>query len=196
MKFSSNFAIKRGLDTMFIVYSLLADHPASAVTEQYIRAHDGWFTTAASLLEAQAILTKVYGVSAGQVTAELGQFTQDLVVITPVDEDAALAAMQLAEQLKVDLTDALLLTAAGIHRASCLATDDHKLLIVGQQLGFTIENPIDAGLRQQLAQWELANLPPKGMPRILRQIHDWLSHNYPQAATDFWSRTGGGARLP
>jgi predicted nucleic acid-binding protein len=95
----SNPKAVRGLDTMVIVYSLLDDHPASAVCEQFIRGHAGWFTTT-----------------------------------------------------------------------------------------FT--------LRQQMSVWERANLPAKGLPRVLRQVHYWLNQANSQTAQDFWSQTGGCSHLP
>jgi hypothetical protein len=108
----------------------------------------------------------------------------------------ALAAMNTADALNIDLTDAVLLQVAQARGASWLATDDSKLAWACQQVGITPETPIDAVLRQQIAAWEAANLPAKGLPRVLCQIHQWLSQTHPQAAQDFWSRTGGGSHLP
>jgi hypothetical protein len=34
------------------------------------------------------------------------------------------------------------------------------------------------------------------LARVPRRVHQWLSHSHPQAAQDFWSRTGGGSHLP
>jgi hypothetical protein len=39
-------------------------------------------------------------------------------------------------------------------------------------------------------------VPAKGLPRVLYQVHQWLNQTHPQAAEDFWSRTGGGSHLP
>ena len=36
MKFCEDSSLERGLDTMFMVYSLLDGHPASTVCEQFI----------------------------------------------------------------------------------------------------------------------------------------------------------------
>ena len=44
MTFSSERTAERGLDAMLIVYSLLADHPASLACERFIRERSGWFT--------------------------------------------------------------------------------------------------------------------------------------------------------
>jgi hypothetical protein len=104
--------------------------------------------------------------------------------------------MHTADVLGLDLTDAVLLHTAQVRGALWLATDDMKLAQICRQVGVTPETPIDAALRQQMVAWEAANLPAKGLPRVLRQIHRWLHHIVPQAAEDFWSHTGGGSHLP
>ena len=58
-----------------IVYSLLNDHPASAVCELFIREHTSWLTTTPTLLEAKAILTKVYNVDTNLASQQLSQFS-------------------------------------------------------------------------------------------------------------------------
>ncbi|MYA98149.1 hypothetical protein F4X90_00500 [Candidatus Poribacteria bacterium] len=58
MTLSFDQSAPRGLDAMLIVYSLLDDHPASTACESFIRDHTNWFTTALTLFEAKAILTK------------------------------------------------------------------------------------------------------------------------------------------
>ena len=57
MTLSSDQFASRGLDAMFIVYSLLNDHPASAACKSFIRDHTNWFTTTLTLLEVKAVLT-------------------------------------------------------------------------------------------------------------------------------------------
>ena len=98
MTSSTNTRLERGLDTMFIVYSLLQNHPASAACEQFIRARTGWFTTASSLLEAKAVLTKIYGIEAALATKNLTAFTEELVEVLPIDASTALAAMAIADR--------------------------------------------------------------------------------------------------
>jgi predicted nucleic acid-binding protein len=175
---------------MLIVYSLLASHPASTGCEQFIRTHTGWFTTTFTLFEAKSILTKVYAADAALVSQKLAQFAAGPIVVVPVDLATALTAMNTADALGIDLTDAVLLQAAQAQGALWLATDDSKLAQACQPVGITPQTPIDATLRQQMAAWEAANLPAKGLPRVLRQVHQWLSQIYPQAAQDFWSQTG------
>lgn len=196
MTSSSSPPVERGLDAMLIVYSLLSNHPASAVCEQFIRTHSGWFTTTFTLFEAQAILTKVYAVEAPLAARKLAQLTAGPIVVTPVDFPTALAAMNMAAALNIDLTDAVLLQTAQAQGALWIATEDGKLAQACRQVGVTPETPIDTVLRQQMALWETANLPAKGLPRVLRQIHQWLTRVSSKVAQEFWSHTGGGSHLP
>ena len=196
MTLSSDQFAPRGLDAMLIVYSLLDDHPASTVCESFIRERANWFTTTLTLLEAKAILTKVYAVEVNLVSQRLSQFSAGPIEIIEVGLPITLTAMQAADTLKIDLTDAVLMQVTLTYGAKILATDDQKLIRVCEQVDITVENPIDISLRREMASWEMKNLPQKGLPRILRQIHHWLRQNHQQAAEDFWSQTGGGSHLP
>jgi hypothetical protein len=117
-------------------------------------------------------------------------------MITAVALPIALAAMHTADRHGIDLTDAVLLHTVQERGALWLATDDTKLAQACRRVGVTPETPIDAALRQQMAAWEAAHLPAKGLPRVLRQIHQWLHRITPQIAEEFWSHTGGGSHLP
>jgi predicted nucleic acid-binding protein len=196
MTSSSNLQIERGLDAMLIVYSLLNGHPASVMCEQFIRNRTGWFTTTFTLFEAKTILTKVYSVDSALASQKLAKFAASPIIVVAVDLATALTAMRMADTFGIDLTDAVLLQTSQLHGALLLATEDKKLVQACQKIGITPETPIDATLRQQIAAWEVANLPAKGLPRILRHIHQWLNQIHPQTAQDFWSQTGGGSHLP
>jgi predicted nucleic acid-binding protein len=192
----SNPQLERGLDAMLIVYSLLNGHPAATACEQFICSRTGWFTTTFTLFEAKANLTKVYAVDSALTSQKVAQFAAGPLVVFAVDLATALTAMNVADTLGIDLTDAVLLQTSQAQRASWLATDDSRLVRACRQVGITPESPIDATLRQQMMEWEAANVPVKGLPRVLRQIHQWLSQTSPQTAEDFWSLTGGGTHLP
>lgn len=196
MTSSSDPTVERGLDAMVIVYSLLDAHPASVICEQFIRSRTGWFTTAVTLMEVMAVLTKVYGVNPALASQKLGQFAGGPLFVAPVDGAMTLAATGVSDALGIDLTDAVLLHATRELGARRLATDDGRLARACRQGGIEPENPIDDDLRAQVAQWEQANLAAKGLPRVLHRIHEWLGQAAPQAAHDFWSLTGGGSHLP
>jgi hypothetical protein len=91
---------------------------------------------------------------------------------------------------------AVLLYQAQAHAVSRLATDDTQLARACQQVRISPETPIDATLREKMAQWERMHLPAKGLSRILRQVHNWLNLTHPEAAQEFWARTSGGSHLP
>jgi predicted nucleic acid-binding protein len=196
MTSSSSPPLERGLDTMILVYSLLQGHPAALPCEQFLRSQSGWFTSPLVLVEAKNILTKVYSVTGGTATAKLLQFAAGPAVLLDLDPATVTAALQLADTHALDLTDAVLLHLAHRHGAGYLATEDQRLAQACLGLGITPVSPLDAALRQQVAAWEASNLASKGLARVLRRIHQWLSQTHPQAALDFWSHTGGGSHPP
>jgi predicted nucleic acid-binding protein len=193
---SSSLPLERGLDTVLLVYSLLQGHPAALPCEQLLRAHSGWFTSPLVLLEARNILTRVYAVNAAAATKKLTQVAAGPLVLLDLDAAATVSAFHLAQTHGLDLTDAVLLHLAHQQKAGYLATDDQRLAQACRLFGITPQSPIDVPLARQIAAWETANLSPKGLPRILRRVHEWLSQGHPQAAQDFWSLTGGGSHLP
>ncbi len=196
MTLFSDQTTPRGLDAMLIVYSLLDGHPASAACESFIRDHSSWFTTTLTLLEAKAILSKVYAIDASLASQQLTQFSTGPIEIIEVDLPIILEAMQIADTLKIDITDAVLVQATHIRSANILATDDRKLIQACHQIDIRVENPIENSLRRQMANCEASNLPQKGLPCILRRIHLWLNQNHQQVAEEFWSQTGSGSHLP
>ena len=78
MTLSSDQFAPRGLDAMLIVYSLLDDHPASAVCESFIRERANWFTTTLTLLEAKAIPTRFMLWMSTLSHSDFRNFLQDL----------------------------------------------------------------------------------------------------------------------
>jgi predicted nucleic acid-binding protein len=193
---SSSPPLERGLDTMILVYSLLQGHPASLPCEQMLRSHSGWFSSPFVLAEVKHILTRVYSVDASTATAKLLQLTAGSVVLLDLDPMTILTAMQIADSHGLDLTDAVLLQTVRQVGVTQLATEDQRLMQVCQSLGIAPLSPFDNVLRQQVAAWENAHLQPKGLQRILRRVHEWLSTLHTQAAQDFWSHTGSGTHLP
>ena len=196
MTSSSSPSHERGLDTMILVYSLLQGHPAALLCEHFLRSHSGWFTSPVVLIEAKNVLVKVYSESANAVTAKLHQFAAGPVVVLDLDQATVATAFQLADSQGLDFSDAVLLHLAHRHRAGYIATEDLRLTQACQSFSITPISPLDTALRQQVAAWESANLPSKGLPRVLRRVYQWLSQTHPQAAQDFWSHTSSGSHLP
>ncbi len=196
MTSSSSSPLEYGLDTMILVYSLLQGHPAMPACEQLLRAHTGWFTSPLVLFEARAVLTKVYGEDPTLVTQKLSQVALGPLALIELAGTDVITVLQLADTHNLDLTDAVLLHLVHRHGARFLASDDHRLSLVCSQFGITPLSPLDSALRQAVGAWEASHMPPKGLPRVLRRVHQWLSHLHPQAAQDFWSQTGGSSHLP
>jgi hypothetical protein len=104
--------------------------------------------------------------------------------------------MTCAGSLGIDLADAVLLETCRVHRASMVCTDDDKFARVCVQVGLNSETPVDPALRQQIATWESANLPTRGLARLLFHVRRWLEQEDPRVAKEFWNRTGAGSHLP
>src|SRR5438067_1179613 len=142
MTSSSSPALERGLDTMLLVYSVLQGHPAAVPCEQFLRAHTGWFTSTLVLAEAKNILTKVYSVNTADATKTLLQYAAGPVALLDLDAAVLRAALQLADTLTLDLTDAVLLHLARHHGAAFLATEDQRLAQACAQFGMTPQSPL------------------------------------------------------
>jgi predicted nucleic acid-binding protein len=196
MTSSSNSSLERGLDTMVLVYSLLRGHPAEPACEQLLRIRSGWFTSTAVIFEAKSVLTKVYGEEPLVVSQKLAQIANGPVVVLDLGPADLPAVLGLADGYALDLTDAALLHVARQNAAPYLVTDDQHLAQMCGNVGITAMSPIDSTLRQAVAAWEIQHVPPKGLPRVLRRVHSWLSQSHAQAAQDFWSKTGAASHLP
>jgi predicted nucleic acid-binding protein len=196
MTSSTNPPFERCLDAMLLVYSLLPGHPASLACEQFLLSHSGWFTSPLVLTEAKHILTSVYSVNAGVATAKLVQVVGGPMILCDLDSAVTTSALQLADAHGLDLTDAVLLHLTVTRGAHSLATEDQRLAKACLSFGVTPVTPLNASLRQQVAAWETTHLAPKGLPRFLRRVHQWLSQSHPQAAQDFLTHTGGATHLP
>jgi predicted nucleic acid-binding protein len=181
---------------MVLVYSVLQGHPAQPACELLLRAQAGWFTSGLVLFEAKGVLTKVYGEHPAAVTRKLDLVANGPVVLMDLAHTDIITVLQFADVHALDLTDAALLFLAHQQGARFLATDDQHLSAVSSQLGITPLTPLNSSLRQAVAAWESIYVPPKGLPRVLRRVYQWLSSSHPQAAHDFWSQTGGGSHLP
>src|SRR5271166_4504069 len=123
---------------------------------------------------------------AGWFTSSWVLFEAKAVLTKVYGEDPALVTQKLAQVahgpvVLVDLARTDVITV---------------LSLVCSQFGITPLSPLDSALRQAVSAWEASHVPPKGLPRVLRRVHQWLSHSHPQAAQDFWSQTGGGSHLP
>jgi predicted nucleic acid-binding protein len=111
MTFYENSSLERGLDTMFMVYSLLDGHPASLACEQFITSRQGWVNTPLLVIEGMAIMIKVYGVEP-EIACQLAtDFAYGPISILPIELEIITAAVDLSILHDVDINDAVLLQA-------------------------------------------------------------------------------------
>lgn len=196
MTFYENSSLERGLDTMFMVYSLLDGHPASTACEQFITSRQGWVNTPLLVIEGMAIMIKVYGVEPEIACQLVTDFAYGPISILPIELETITAAVDLSILHDVDINDAVLLQACIERGIARIATDDRRFAHACANFGIIVENPITPAIRQQMAAWEAANLPPRGLPRLLTYIHQWLKTQEPNIATKFYEATGQYLHLP
>lgn len=184
----------KAIDSNLLVYASLANHPAMKACEQYIAAYPVWLTNIVNLVEMHRVLIGVYGVSASDADAKFADF-KDALIVENFTGALASAALPLRNTYGVDFNDAVLLQTCLKRKVTVLATDDRRLAVACVALNVTVENPIDSVLRTQMTQWENQNLPAKGLPRILLQIHRWIEQRNAALAADFYSATQAFSRL-
>lgn len=196
MSLSIENTVRRGLDTMFIVYSSLAGHPASAICEQFIVSRKGWVSIPLLLVEFYSVLTHIYGIDSQSASQKTRELLDKPIEILPLDGHTVTAALQLANTYNLDTNDAILLQTCLVSGINEIATDDRRFARACDNLGIVVENPITPTIRQQMATWEVANLPQRGLPRLLLHIHRWLGSQEPNIAEAFYEATGQYLHLP
>lgn len=184
----------KAIDSNLLIYASLADHPASVACEQYVAAQPLWVTNIVNLVELLRVLVGVYGVSELDAHAKFTDLRKALVV-AELTGDLATASLSLRQTYGIDFNDAVLLQTCLQRGISTLATDDRKLAAACAALQIDAEDPIDASIRAQMAKWETANLPAKGLPRVLMRVHRWLEDRDPALAGEFHSATQALSRL-
>jgi hypothetical protein len=75
-------------------------------------------------------------------------------------------------------------------------TDDAKLTTFIKKHGLVCETPIQLSTREEMAKWESLNMPKKGLPRILANVHVYLSKIDQETAKRFKDDTKGFLKLP
>ena len=184
----------KAIDSNLLVYASLADHPSMAVCEQYIGGHAVWITNVVNLVEVWRVLVAVYGVSEGDADEKFAELSAALVV---EDFTAAMTsqALSLRQSCGIDFNDAVLLETCRQRGVTVLATDDTRLATACVTMGVNVENPVTPVVRAQMTNWELQNLPAKGLPRILLRVHRWIEQHDPALAAEFHAATQAMSRL-
>lgn len=184
----------RALDSNVLVYASLADHPAMSACENLIGAHPEWLVNIVNLIEMHRVLVSVYGVSPSDADMKFEDYQMTLEVVE-LSGAIASKALPLRQTHKIDFNDAVLIATCLEEGVKLLATDDGRLSDACAELGIAVANPIDPSLRGQMASWEEEHLPPKGLPRVLGQVHRWLCRRDAVLAEEFYSETQALSRL-
>jgi predicted nucleic acid-binding protein len=184
----------KGVDSNLLVYASLAGHPASSACDQYLATEPLWITSIVNLIEVHRVLVSVYGIDEGEADRKLTDFLSALEVESLTSALTA-ASLPLRQAHGIDFNDAILLQTCRERSVTALATDEGRLASACGAFGITVENPVDAAVRAQMATWENANLPAKGLPRVLLRVHRWIEARDPNLAADLHSATQGLSRL-
>jgi predicted nucleic acid-binding protein len=184
----------KAVDSNLLVYASLAGHPASSACDQFLATEPLWLTSIVNLIEVHRVLIGVYGVVENEADRKLTDFLSALTVDSPTSELTA-ASLPLRQSYGIDFNDPILLQTCRKRSVTALATDDGRLAAACAAFGIAVENPIDATVRAQMASWESAHLPAKGLPRLLLRVHRWIDARDPSLAAELYSATQGLSRL-
>jgi len=184
----------KAIDSNILVYASLSDHPASAASEAYIAGHVEWLCSVSNLVEMRQVLVSVYGLSESDADTKFEDFRAALEVY-PLSDNIVVAALSLRRIHRIDLNDAVLLESAIRRGVSVICTDDRGLARACEAVGIAPESPINEALREQMSQWEESNIPSKGLPRVLLQVHRWIQARNPAMACEFQSATQALSRM-
>ena len=179
-----------------LIYGILADHPASAVCQEFIEASDRLLASSITLIELFFVTTRIYGIEPITVLAKVNQLIASPLAIIDTDADTVVAALALCVENEIDTNDAVQIQMCLDLGIPSLATDDSRLIDLCKRLEIEARNPITPELKQAMAIWEKTNLPQKGLPRILRQIYDWIEARNHALAGGFRNATRNLTRMP
>lgn len=97
---------------------------------------------------------------------------------------------------KLEINDIKLYFLALKVQAPIIVTDDWKFAKYVKKNNFLYETPISDETRKQMDKWEKENLPPKGLPRTLLRIHNYLEEFNAEMAMQFRMDTDGFKKIP
>jgi predicted nucleic acid-binding protein len=184
------------LDSNLLIYSILADHPASPVCQEFIETGESLIASSITLIELFFVTTRIYGIEPALVLAKINALLASPLTIIAVDVDTVATALALCTEYKIDTNDAVQVQMCLDLDIPALATDDGKLIALCNRLKIETKNPITVELKQAMRIWEEANLPQKGLPRILHQIYEWIAAHDHALSDDFRNVTRNLTSMP
>lgn len=182
------------VDTPLLVYRALDGHPARSLVQEELRAGE-WGSSVLVLFEVFQVLTREYAVSRSAAGAEVALLARSPISWAGLQAQATAEVAAVAEREGLASTDAVLLHLAERDRG-VLVTQDARLLRAAQARGVAARNPIRKELAAEIAAWESAHLPEKGLARLLGAVLKWLRGQDPVLAERFQEATGNLSRLP
>ena len=182
------------IDTPLLVYSAIPDHPARGILRQELD-REQWASTTYVLLEVYQVLIQTYNMPPRVALRATANLANSPIRWVQLDAVSAMAALTERAAGGLESADALLLALAG-KGAGTLVTTDKRLIRHAIALGVAARNPIDSLLLSEIARWEDALLPSKGLPRILRSAERWLRGRYLELANQFIEATDTFTALP
>lgn len=153
---------KKALDSNLIIYSLLEDHPASAVCDALLRSPKyTFYATPITPFEVYFVLRRVYGVLKDEAASKaLALFDTPLRFVEVGMQDAQLA-LKRAVTYDIDMNDSLLIQESLRLDIPSLSSDDRRLLKVCEGEGVHPQTPIGEEHRKKMGQWEEERLHPR-----------------------------------
>ncbi len=184
------------LDSNLLIYSILTDHPASPVCQEFIEASESLVASSITLIELFFVTTQIYGIEPARVLTKINELFASPLTIIAADADTVATALALCAEYKIDTNDAVQIQMCLDLGIPALATDDGRLIGLCKKLKIETKNPITDELKQAMRIWEEANLPQKGLPRILHQIYEWIAAHDHALSDDFRNVTRNLTRMP
>ena len=187
-----NLNIEKILDSNILIYSILEDHPASDVSEKLLLSCENkftWTTSPITFLETFHVLIKIYGQDKSKTLHKIKEAMKSPLDIKPLNMQLIFSSLEKSIKHLIDTNDAILLQIAIDFGIPIIATDDKKLINACESYGIICENPINDNIRKHMSEWELKNLPKKGITRIYSNVYNWLQQIDKKIANKFKSET-------
>ncbi len=192
-------AIHRVVDSNVFIYSLLKNHPAYKECSSYLAKFDEpdvIFTTTDSLVEIFQVLLTFYRIETKIILENIQNLLNSNISFYHFTSETLLNIFEETAGSKLEINDVKLYFLALKVQAPIVVTDDGKFAKFVKKNNLLHETPISDDTRKQMDNWEKKNLPPKGLPRTLLRIHNYLEEINAEIAQQFRVDTGGFKKIP
>jgi len=192
--------VKRAvIDTNILVYAMLEDHPAYHDCYNFLLEAETNFTLYSSvetLFEIYRILRVFYQLDPRAAIEKVVQLESSSILFLETQSKSVRDILESIQQKLIHANDGRLLAIARETASEAIITDDRHFGKVIQELNLKWVTPIQDSTRMEMDAWEQMNLPPKGLPRILASIFNYLQQIAPEVARKFHSDTRNFTSLP